>query len=40
MRPALPICWFWLSGLDTAPIVAMHSARTVRTSPEESLSCA
>src|SRR5215213_9784818 len=27
-RPALPICWFWLSGFDTAPIVAMHSART------------
>src|SRR4051812_39744432 len=33
-RPALPITIFWWSGLETAPIVARHSARTMRISPE------
>src|ERR1700759_2950475 len=33
-RPALPMDWFELSGFDTAPTVAMHSARRMRTSPD------
>src|SRR5438128_6731001 len=40
LRPALPTTVFWLSGLDTAPTVARHSAGTRRTSPELSLSWA
>ena len=40
LRPALPMLMFCLSGFDTAPIVAMHSARTMRTSPEERRSSA
>src|SRR5262245_54631216 len=34
VRPALPIDSFIWSALDTAPTVAMHSARTRRVSPE------
>src|SRR6187551_811866 len=33
-RPALPIEMLELSGFDTAPTVAMHSADTMRVSPE------
>src|SRR5262245_1549954 len=33
-RPALPIDTLELSGLETAPTVAMHSAGTMRVSPE------
>src|SRR5689334_15882173 len=33
-RPALPIFWFMLSGLDTAPTEAMNSARTMGSSPD------
>src|SRR5215470_6829682 len=40
LRPALPMLMFCWSGLDTAPIVAMHSLRTMRTSPEPSRSSA
>src|SRR5512134_2616954 len=36
-RPALPIDTLELSGFDTAPTVAMHSAGTMRVSPELSL---
>ena len=36
-RPALPICTLALSGLETAPMVAMHSPRTTRNSPDISL---
>src|ERR1700710_2533780 len=36
-RPALPRLWLELSGLDTAPTVAMHSPRTTRNSPDISL---
>ena len=39
-RPALPMLMFWWSGLETAPIEAMHSARTRRISPEFRRSCA
>ena len=34
LRPALPSLMFCWSELDTAPMVAMHSARTTRSSPE------
>ena len=34
MRPALPIETLELSGLETAPTVAMHSDGTMRVSPE------
>src|SRR3546814_13310416 len=34
LRPALARFWFWLSGFDTAPIVAMHSERLQRCQPE------
>ena len=34
VRPALPVDSFMWSGLETAPTVAMHSARTRRVSPE------
>src|SRR6478752_10827501 len=34
VRPALPVTVLEWSGLETAPIVAMHSARTRRVSPE------
>src|SRR5680860_41776 len=37
MRPALPKLILELSGLETAPTVAMHSAGTMRVSPELSL---
>src|SRR6185503_4918379 len=37
VRPALPVDSFIWSGLDTAPTVAKHSARTRRVSPEFSL---
>ena len=40
VAPGLADAEFCLSGFDTAPIVAMHSARTMRTSPEESRSSA
>src|ERR1700712_2842112 len=34
LRPALPRLVFWLSGLDTAPTVAMQVECTMRCSPE------
>ena len=34
VRPALPVASLRWSGLETAPTVAMHSARTRRVSPE------
>src|SRR5919107_3355967 len=37
VRPALAKVWLPLSGLDTAPTVAMQSERTYRCSPEFSL---
>ena len=40
LRPALPMFWFELSGFDTAPTVAMHSWRTMRSSPDDSRICA
>ena len=40
LRPALPRTSFMLSGFDTAPIVAMQTSGTMRTSPEASFSCA
>src|SRR3984885_16320443 len=38
LRPALPIETFSWSVLPTWPMVAMHSTRTLRVSPEGSLS--
>ena len=38
--PALPRAVFWLSGLLTAPIEAMHSDRIRRSSPDCSFTCA
>ena len=40
VRPALPVTSFEWSGFDTAPMVAMHSARTRRVSPELSFNTA
>src|SRR5665647_3120340 len=40
VRPALPVTSLEWSGFDTAPMVAMHSARTRRVSPEFSFSTA
>src|SRR6056297_3011440 len=37
LRPALPRLMLALSGFETAPTVAMHSARTIRVSPDDSL---
>src|SRR5712671_7981430 len=40
LRPALPMTMFCWSGFETAPTVARHSPRTMRTSPEDKRSSA
>src|ERR687898_1065396 len=40
LRPALPRLMLDWSGFDTAPIVARHSPRTIRSSPDASFNWA